>query len=267
MKSLILISSLVLVSGFPGGDHHGDGHEDNCVDVSRYSEVQYNITIGEICTYRTKQTCTKKVSSACVSVPVENCEVVGYAKCSSTPFTGLYHDDATTSHTFVPKNCFQSGINTLIEYHKKPVCKPATKQQCDTKWVVNEQGEKVWAGNENCIEITWEDCSLEMVATPVEVPIYKCDDATPIVYTIPTFAEVEVTGYKSECTASAYPVCTSSSIQKCAEVEYDECFDTIEPVCFGCGDGANGVNGCAFKVPFQTYDHRLKCIGEFEDPQ
>merc|ERR1712122_182497 len=109
--------------------------------------------------------------------------------------------------------------------------------QCDTKWVVNEQGEKVWAGNENCVEITWEDCSLEMVATPVEVPIYKCEDAAPISYTVPSFAEVEVTGYKSQCTASAYPVC------------------------FNCGDGANGANGCAFKIPFQTYDHRLKCIG------
>jgi hypothetical protein len=263
MKSLILISSLVLVSGFPGGDHHGDGHEDNCVDVSRYSEVQYNITTAPICTYRTTQTCTKKVSSACVSVPVTECEVTGYADCTTTGFTGLYQDAKTTSKSFIPKVCSQTGVQTLIEYHKKPVCKEVTKEQCDTKWVVNEQGKKVWAGNENCQPITWEDCTLELVPTPISVPVWNCADAAPIFYSIPEFTEVEVTGYKSECTASAYPTCTTSSVQKCTEVEYDECFDTIEPVCFGCGDGANGANGCTFKVPFQTYDHRLKCIGEF----
>jgi len=263
MKSLILISSLVLVSGFPGGDHHGDGHEDNCVDVSRYSEVQYNITNAPLCTYRTKQTCSKKVASACVSVPVTECEVTGYAECASTGFTGLYHDDKTTSHSFVPKVCSQTGVQTLIEYHKSPVCKEVTKQKCDTKWVVNEQGEKVWAGNENCADVTWEDCTLELVPTPVEVPIWSCVDGAPIIYSVPEFAEVQVTGYRSECTASAYPTCTTSSVQKCTEVEYDECLDTIEPVCFGCGDGANGADACAFKIPFQTYDHRLKCIGEF----
>ena len=263
MKSLILISSLVLVSGFPDGDHHGDGHEDNCVDVSKYSEVQYNITTAAICTYRTKQTCTKKVSSACISVPVTECEVTGYADCTTTGFTELYPDAKTTSQSFVPKDCFQNGQQTLIEYHKQPVCKPATKQQCDTKWIINEQGEKEWAGNENCIDVTWEDCTLELVPTPVTVPIWKCVDGAKIFYTVPEFYEVEVTRYTSECTASAYPTCTTSSVQKCTEVEYDECFDTIETVCFGAGAGGAGVNGFTFKVPYQTFDHRLKCIGDF----
>ena len=264
MRSFILFSSLAvaIVAGFPGGDHHGDGHEDNCVDVSRYSEVQYNVTTAEVCTYRTRQTCTKKVASACVAIPVTECEVTGYADCTSEPFTGLYPDTTTVAKSFVPKECKQTGEQTLIEHHKKPVCQQVTKQQCDTKWVVNAAGEKVWAGNENCKDVTWEDCHLEQVPTPVTVPIWKCEDAAPIFYSLPQFNEVEVTGYRSECTASAYPTCASSTVQKCTEVEYDECYDTIEPVCFGCGDGPAG-NACTFKIPFQTYDHRLKCIGEF----
>ena len=265
MQIVLLLSSLVLVSGFPGGDHQDDGHEDNCVDVSKYSEVQYNITTAKICSYRTTKTCTTKQSSACVSIPVTECEVVGYADCISTPFTALYHDDQTVSHTFVPKDCIQSGEQTLIEYHKTPVCGNVTRQNCDTNWVINEQGEKVWAGNENCQEVTVEDCVLEMIPHPVTVPIWTCADGAPIQYSSPVFQEVEVTGYEAVCNAAAFPLCTTSSVQQCAEVEYEECFDTIEPVCFGGSElsSSDAEVGLTFKVPYQTYDHRLKCIGHF----
>ena len=92
------------------------------------------------------------------------------------------------------------------------------------------------------------DCHLEQVPNPVTVLIWKCEDAAPIFYAL-QFNEVEVTGYRSECTASAYPTCSSSTtVQKCTEVEYDECYDTIEPVCFGCGDGPAGY-ACTFKIP------------------
>jgi len=261
MYSLLFLTGISLVSAFPGGDHHGDGHDGNCVDISQYSEVLYNISYHAICTYRTRRTCETRRHSACVSVPVEECDVVGYADCKNTPFSGIYHDDIVNSHQFVPKECHQSGEETLIEYHKTPVCQNVTKQHCDSKWVINSQGEKVWDGNENCQDITWEDCHLVDVPSPVTVPTYTCTDVAPIIYSVPEFYEVEVIGYTSTCTAGAYPVCTTSHVQKCVDVDYEECFDTIEPVCFGGCDGGLGCPGMVFQIPYQTYDHRLKCIG------
>ena len=260
----LLVSFVAGVLCGGGGHHHDDGHEENCVDISRYGEVEYNVTTSSVCTYRKTKVCNKKTASACVAVPVTECEVTGYAACAKVPFTRTFPDTTTTLKSFLPKKCAQSGYQTLIEYHTKPVCHEVTKQQCDTKWVIDAAGEKVWAGNENCADVTLEDCRLEEVANPVSVPIYKCEDDTPIYYSQPAFSEVEVTGYRSECTASAFPTCTTSTVQRCTEVEYDECVDVIKPVCFGngAGDGAD-VDAVAFRIPFQKYHHTLKCIGEF----
>ena len=252
MLLLLLVGcSLGMVSGFPGGDHSGDGHEENCVDISRYSEIFYEESFHNICTYRTSRSCRTVTNSACVSIPVSECEVVGYAKCTSSAHTSLQHNDAVIPTSFTPKECHQTGLQTLHEVHQVPVCQNVTKQQCDSKWIVDAAGEKVWAGNENCQDVTWEDCSLQDVSKPIDVPTYTCSDVPPITYPLPSFNEVEVTGYKTTCAAAAYPLCTTSSVQKCAEVTYEQCEDIVTPVCFG---------EMYFRVPYQTYDHRLKCL-------
>merc|ERR1712038_325267 len=263
MISLIFLSALSLVAGFPGGDHHGDGHDDQCVDISRYSKILYNTTCYQFCTYRTHRTCQIQKSSACVSIPVTQCEVVGLADCKNTPFTGLYHDDVILTQQFVPKECKQTGEETLIEYHQTPVCKNVTKQHCESKWVINYLGEKVWAGNENCKDVVWEDCHLEQVRSPITVPTYSCFDLPTITYSVPEFREIEVTGYTSDCETKAYPVCTTTYEQVCTDVDYEECFDTIEPVCFG---SSSDNSGFCMTIPYQTYDHRLKCIIEPSTP-
>lgn len=251
MFLFIIFSSAALITAFPGGDHQGDGHEDDCVDISKYSEVLYEENDYDICTYRTSRSCHTRQNTACVGIPETTCEAVAYADCTSVPFTGNYHDDRVLSKTFVGKECFQSGTQTLTEYHKVPVCQNVTKEQCDSKWVINEAGEKVWDGNENCQEVTWEDCHLESHPTPLDVPTYTCIDKDAITYSVPEFQEVEVTGYKSSCRAAAYAKCSTTTVQKCKDLEYEECTDFIEPICFG---------HTFFRVPYQTYDHRLKCI-------
>merc|ERR1712165_161331 len=259
MISLLFLSGLSLVAGFPGGDHHGDGHDEHCVDISTYSEIQYNVTFHQFCTYRTHRTCQIKKTSACVSIPVTQCDVVGLADCRSKTYSGLYHDDVIHTQPFVPKKCEQTGVETLIEYHQTPVCKNVTKQHCESKWVISPlTGEKIWAGNENCKDIVWEDCTLQQVPTPTSFPTYSCYDLPTIYYSVPEFREVEVTAYKTACATKAYPVCTTTNEQRCTEVEYEECFDTIEPVCFGDSD----EHGLCIRIPYQTYDHRLKCIVE-----
>ncbi len=249
----LLLFLVPFAAAFPGGDHHGDGHDDHCVDISRYSEIQYNITVADLCAYRTSRVCTKKVNSACVAIPYQTCKVVGYANCLSDEFVKTFHDDAIEKQTFTGKDCFEDGFEVLNENHKTPECKNVTREQCDSKWVLNAAGEKVWAGNENCVEHTWEECTLVDVPSQVTVPKWKCVDGATITYNIPILKEVQVPGYVTKCAAAAYAECQTTTKQECAEIEYEECADVIEPFCFGMME---------FRVPYQTYDHRLKCIIE-----
>ena len=249
-----------LVAGFPGGDHHGDGHEDGCVDISRYSEILYNVTEASVCSFKTTRTCVKHKKSACVPVPVKSCRAVPYPDCSNEAFTVRMHDDKVVGKTFVGKQCKEQGFHTLTEIRKEAVCEQVTKEQCDSKWVINDAGEKVWAGNENCRDVTFEDCRLKDVPKQIQVPKYVCTDLPVATYAVPVFAEVDVTGYRAKCEARAYAECSETMETVCADLEFEEYTDTVVPNCFpGCAaDGTCGT--MKFRIPYQTYDHRLKCL-------
>ena len=60
--------------------------------------------------------------------------------------------------------------------------------------MINELNEKVWAGNDNCEEVTWEDCTLEDREITQEVEVWKCTQATqPISYQVAAVGNVDVT--------------------------------------------------------------------------
>merc|ERR1712156_403156 len=114
--------------------------------------------------------------------------------------------------------------------------------------------------NENCRDVTFEDCKLKDVPTPIQVPKYVCTDLPVETYSVPVFAEVDVTGYRGTCQVGAYADCTETSETVCADLEFEECSDIIEPNCFPMcmDDGTCGT--MKFRIPYQTYDHRLKCL-------
>ena len=88
-------------------------------------------------------------------------------------------DDSLDINDFYPIQCRPHPVpQILTEVKMMPVCENVTKQHCDTKWVLNAAGEKVWAGNENCKEVTWEDCSLQPRNVTTEVETYDCTEAT-----------------------------------------------------------------------------------------
>jgi hypothetical protein len=254
MDKIIFLTILSLTSAgrIPrSGDHHGDGHDDNCVDISKYGPVQYNESTPEICSYKMKTACTKRSREVCITVPITECHVVGYTHCENTPSTITARDDSMESEQFTQQNCVISSEKKVIsEVKKMPVCKNVTKQQCDTKWVINEQGEKVWAGNENCEEVTWEDCTLEDKVVTQEVDVWECTpDTEPIAYQTAIINTVDVTFSDRVCEARANPVCSQTSEVKCKTVEWEDCFDTVTPNCIS----------AHFKIPYQEYDHRLRC--------
>ena len=196
MLTAIVLILPALVAAFPDGSghHHGDGHDNQCVDISKYSEIKYNISVTDLCSYRTARVCNKKVNTACVAIPEQKCKVVGYAKCASDVFTKTVNDDGVDRLPFHGKDCYQSGTKPLNENHKKPECKNVTREQCDSKWVLNAAGEKVWAGNENCVLKTWEECTLVDTFKKTEVPVYTCKDSDAIFYNVPVLNKISLTG-------------------------------------------------------------------------
>merc|ERR1711878_218947 len=262
MMHLLLLLPLI-VTAHPdqhGGHHHGDGHDDQCVDISRYSEVQYNISVAPICTYRANRVCNTQVGTACVSIPHQDCQVIGYSKCSSDVFTQTFNDDSVDTLSCTTKQCQQDGFQTLNENHKVPVCKNVTREQCDSKWVLNAAGEKVWAGNENCKLKTWEECTLVEKVHPSQIPVWKCHDGAILNYNVPVIRQVSVEAYTTTCEAAAYAECETVLDTKCVDLDYEECTDVVEPVCFGCPTPSAPGCGMEFRTPYQKYDHRLKCI-------
>ena len=248
MKGIIFLSLLTLAAA---GQHHGDGHDDNCVDISKYGPVEYEESNTDICSYKVKKTCTKNSREVCKYVPVTDCNVVSYTECENIETTRTVRADSMGSNEFLQQNCvISSEKQTLTEVKKMPVCKNVTKQQCDTKWVINEQGEKVWAGNDNCEEVTWEDCSLEDRIVTQEIDVWECTPETqPILFQTVTVNSIEVTTSNRVCTPRADPVCTQTTEEKCKTVEWEDCTGRIVPNCIS----AN------FKIPYQEFDHRLRC--------
>ena len=256
MGKIIFLTILSLAAGGVqrNGDHHGDGHDEQCVDISRYLPLQYEESTPEICSYKVDTQCTKRSKEVCVSVPITECKINGYTDCKNVPTTKQVRDDKLQDEYFSEQLCSISREKKVItEVKQMPVCKTVSKQQCDSKWVVNEQGEKVWAGNENCKEVTWEDCTLEDKIVTQEVDVWDCTPApTPIVYQSAVLANVDVTLTRRQCTAKATPVCSQTTEQRCKTVEWEDCYDSIIPHC----------NKFNVRVPYQEYDHRLRCAVE-----
>ena len=126
MEKLVIVSliSIAACGRIPrGADHHGDGHDENCVDISRYGPVQYNESLTEVCSYKLNTNCVKKSEEVCVTVPITKCEIVGYTECDNIPSTQIVRDDSLQNQQFVAQDCEVSSIKeTITEIKKMPVC-------------------------------------------------------------------------------------------------------------------------------------------------
>jgi len=253
-KMLPTILALSLVGHVLVADHHGDGHDDKCVDISRYGDLQYNVSTKNVCTYKIDRICSKKSNQVCVSVPKEDCTVVGFVDCNNRAEVSTQRCDMTGEEHFVAQDCKQDGVEVLEEVKKMPVCTTVTKQQCDSKWVINNQGEKVWDGNENCKDVSWEDCTLEERVITEEVPTYTCNNGETLTYSSHIVKEEDVTSYRKTCQPRGNPVCTQSNEIECTTVEWDDCRDEIIETC----------KPFIVNVPYQTFHHTLRCSIEHD---
>ena len=241
-----IISSFVLVAAVGQEDYYIDP---SCVDISMHGDVEFNRTVHELCNFKMTTNCKTTTERVCEDIIVTDCKIVGYTECYESTEEEEVPNDIVNQHQFPYKTC--TPYKTYItEYKHLPQCTNVTKERCDSKWVINGYGKKVWDSKVNCRDVTWEECKL--VSTPVkqEVEAYKCVDAKdPIYYETVTNKIDSVSLNKRTCRAVAKPVCEVSTKTVCEDVEIYNCEDVIEPNCFN----------VEFSVPYQEKEHLLRC--------
>ena len=227
-----------------------EGINDNCVDISNYGPVVYNETALELCTYRMITQCVKKSKEVCVNVPKLTCKFETHVDCEDKQNIELVNDDITDFAEFLPQICQPGEPKVLTEMKHQPVCVNVTRQQCDSHWVTTAQGDQVWAGNENCRNVTWEDCSLQLKPVTTQVETFNCTPAElPVVFATVVNREIEVTRVTRQCQPVAKPWCETTNVEECGTVEWDDCDDILLPSCYK----------NLFRIPYQEYNHLLRC--------
>ena len=118
----------------------------------------------------------------------------------------------------------------VMESHNKTKyeCRNVTKQHCTSLWRV-VKGEKVWAGNDDCRNVTWEECKPTIHAVRWMVPKMNC---TPEVFTYLTFQNQTTTVKMDEetCTLEKRAVCERVQRSACGIIDVRNCSEVSGPV-------------------------------------
>ena len=248
LNKFLLLTLVSQGMGFRNNNHH-DHPEDECVDVSYYSQVEYNTTTEKICSYRVERSCQPKSQKVCVNLPSTECTMEAGYTCDTQKREETVRCDETQTNTFTPKKCVPNGFKTLIEIKQVPECKNVTKQVCDSKWEITAEGQKVFASNENCRDKTWEQCELVDKVIEEHVPSLACDDDAVLTYLTPLVKEELTTLTGTTCSATGGAVCGVSTANACTEVEWTECEEWVKREC----------EEVSVKIPFQEFEHLLRC--------
>ena len=201
-------------------------HDSFCRDLTDYGDLTYiNETIN-VCTSELKKTCVDKTEEKCMDVTHMDCDVELFTDCAMDWTT---HDVVESKPTTLTKHLPTCTKKTKPEEHEKVhyECKNVTKQHCTSLWkVVN--GEKVWAGNDDdCKDVTWEECEPIPVKVEWEVPYMECI-TTPHSYLSYENVTRPVMADTMECRVEKRVVCKPRKENKCASITYTTCSEVRE---------------------------------------
>ena len=118
-------------------------------------------------------------------------------------------------------------IEVLQDHNKTTYkCNNVTKQHCTSLWkIVN--GAKVWAGNDDCRNVTWEECKPTIKTVKWMVPSMNC---TPEPFTFLTFKNetTDLTTENQTCTVEKKPVCYKVPRRSCGSIVVHNCTEVFE---------------------------------------
>ena len=97
-----------------------------------------------------------------------------FTECKLTVTEQKIKESSLVPRSFIEKECIQSKRNIP---HRKlmPECTNVTKQNCVlTNWETDEYGNQIWAGNEECDQISWQECKLVPKDVKLGKYIFPC---------------------------------------------------------------------------------------------
>jgi len=152
------------------------------------------------------------------------------------------------------KNCTKDMVR---EFHNKTIyeCKNVTKTHCTTLWTVDQNGEKVWAGNEDdCKDVTWEECFPIVKQVPMQVAQMNCIDY-PVSYFDYENVTSTVMADTMDCQVEKIPECHPVTSTKCDNIVYTRCEELPQTIC----------TTVEIPVPSQQKLHKQWCLFDNEE--
>merc|ERR1712096_581226 len=255
MKGLQLCLTLVLLQQAAAHTLNSENgpvdlhNEEFCTDVSQYSPKYYEDEVETCCTTVYEPNCQRKFKKICMDVTDTICK----------PFAkpNYNNDSQTNPGQGGPDNSGFDNGNKESGPHgsgsgpkKPPHCENKTSLNCETGWkVVN--GQKVWSGEEDCEEVTWQDCKL--VDKEVDFPALEsvCSPSPSEEYAAPANRTVNVKVPMPNFEIVQKPICEAVTTNECVDVPYDDCSEPIRK---------EECREFRVRKPKQDFIHKKKCL-------
>ena len=151
---------------------------------------------------------------------------------------------------YVTKKC-ETQSKQIAHKKTRQVPKTVSKKLCNTLWKINDEGEKVWAGEDQCQEVEWQVFEEEEYDAVLNTTEVVCTDDAEIPYSSCQQTELVQDQLCFQCKAVAQPVCNTISTEMCGSTEVENCQPTVlEPECDNSG----------IRTPNQEFFHQEKCL-------
>lgn len=221
----------------------------HCWDVSTYGPVYYMHENREKCMTEFPKKTVPKKKKVCVEAHSVKCSIVPYLNCTMTAVETDYNVTMMVDHHAPNKTCVKIDV---VHWHKKkiPVCRPVTKKQCVTNWEIDHGGNKVWSGNEDCKNVTWNECDLVLRDFPYNTTEYNCTDGTPIKWWDCEKMPKKTTTYNMTCKPFAALKCEPVKEHLCKDIEWEDSYQIAEEMC----------EPKMVHIPKQDRKHKKQCI-------
>merc|ERR1712096_304756 len=280
MKGFQAFLAFVLVQQvFCGGVlHSNDGpvdlnKDEFCTDVSQYSDKYYEEEPDHCCTTMYIPNCEKKFKEVCMDVtdtickpfahPTNDIDIVnnpspgndnGNGNGNGNPGNGNGGPGTKAVLEELEADLFEcKPVDVVLSHIKQvPQCENKTSLNCETGWkVVN--GNKVWSGDEDCEEVTWQDCKLVEKEVPFHAVESRCGPANPPRESYATCKNktVDVPVPVTRISFVQGTTCEPVTHRECVNMEYEDCSKPIRM------EACSEVN---VRKPKQDFIHKKKCL-------
>ena len=167
-----------------------------------------------------------------------------------------YSETDLTPMEFTAKKC--KTVKDIVKHQKMfPECRNVTKQNCETLWETDAEGNQVWAGKENCQPVTWQECKLVPRYVDFAVPKVECEDEEAIWYHEPKPVDKVKKTNVMTCEVKSSISCKEKTREACKWLKYQECVEVPMTDC----------KPAHVHRPDQERVHRKKCLLPDDKPK